>query len=154
MVLRSNCRTRLKAFEGDRVLDLALDPGEANEIEVPKTDGFKLVHLGESAQSTVAIPLLYWMEVTEPEVELGLEAERTAEHIKLEVFNNSDSPLDKVVLSVLNNGITISYKVVREMSARSSLVVTVPLSRDVRGSLVVRAVGIRGSLRKAVTKVV
>jgi hypothetical protein len=152
VIVRSDCRSKVRAYQGITSTEFTLDPGEANELEIPRTEEFRLVHLGEGKQGTVIIPLLYWMEVNEPELSMELQTTRSIDGLKIHLINGSEFPLDKVILNVMHNGVTITYKVLRNVTANSSSSLVIPLKKEMQGQITVRAVGVKGSYRKVLTK--
>jgi len=132
---------------------LITSENEVEEIIMRKQGDIYVRYMSESNSRSLAyIYNFYSINYKIPRIVLEVDSKVDKDSLNVIITNLSEIELDKVIVNVLFNGLSISYKMFNDVKISDTLDIKVGLPLNKKGNLVIRAVGIKSGFRKTFDK--
>ena len=126
---------------------------EPQEVKMNKQgDVFVRFMSPNNSKSLAYIYSFYSISYIIPLILLDINAQINQDGIEVNIKNLSEISLDKVIVNVLFNGLSISYKVFNDIKVSDSIALKVPLQSNRKGNILIRTVGVKSGFRKTFDK--
>lgn len=124
------------------------EDNEIDEIELNASGNLNL-KVEKNQKRPIIITSFYTYETISPKIYVNVLPKIDSNKLTLEVENNSDVDLDKLIINVLANGITIYFKTLQPLKIKENNKLEIPIPPNRKNSnIMVRAVAIKAGLRK------
>lgn len=132
---------------------LITSENEVEEITMRKQGDIYVRYMSEgNSRSLAYIYNFYSINYKIPRIILNVDPKVDKDSLNVIITNLSEIELDKVIVNVLFNGLSISYKMFNDVKISDTLDIKVGLPLNKKGNLVIRAVGIKSGFRKTFDK--
>lgn len=126
---------------------------EVEEVIMRKQGDIYVRYMSESnSRSQAYIYSFYSINYKIPRIILEVDPKVDKDSLNVIITNLSEIELDKVIVNVLFNGLSISYKIFNNVKISDTLDIKVGLPLNKKGNLLIRAVGIKSGFRKTFDK--
>lgn len=147
LIIRNPNKSKLKILNGSSVIAEISERNDNDEIEAEGS--ISLIY--ESEQKNPAYLYLHYLsKMIAPKIDVEVEAKMIGNEIRLYLKNIGEMDLDKLIVNVMINGITVRFKTFTNLKVGEEIEDAFTLSK--KGKLYVRLVGIRGGMRKILNK--
>ncbi|MCI2414411.1 MAG: hypothetical protein MPF33_04030 [Candidatus Aramenus sp.] len=152
ILLKNPNRSSLKVYGDSSLIAEVSNSKDAEEIETNENRVISVVHDSRPSQPKCpAFVYLYYTAKTEsPSIDLQVDGKVSNQRLFLSIENGSEIQLDKVLVNVMVNGITVHFRSFGEVKSKSRIDYEVLLPK--KGNVNVRVVGVKAGLRKMIDK--
>ncbi|BCU71348.1 hypothetical protein [Stygiolobus caldivivus] len=106
----------------------------------------------EKSKSLAYIYNFYSINYKIPTIDLEVNTQLDDQGVNISIKNLSEVELDKIIVNVLLNGLSINYKMFNNIESLRSLDFKVALPPNRKGNLLIRVVGVKSGFRKTFDK--
>ncbi|MDT7875110.1 MAG: hypothetical protein RQ872_00140 [Sulfolobaceae archaeon] len=139
--------------EGKLIVDnYEISGDEPEEIKFNKTGEIEVKSVSQNSKSLGYVYAFYSLKYKVPKIDVDIDYSLEGDSLTVKAVSNSEITLDKVIINVLLNGISINYRVFENIKPNSVIEYPVKLNGFKKGILNIRVVSIKAGYRKIFDK--
>jgi hypothetical protein len=139
--------------EGKLIVDnYEISGDEPEEIKFNKTGEIEVKSVSQNSKSLGYVYAFYSLKYKVPKIDVDIDYSLEGDSLTVKAVSNSEINLDKVIINVLLNGISINYRVFENIKPNSVIEYPVKLNGFKKGILNIRVVSIKAGYRKIFDK--
>jgi len=153
IILKNPNKSILKIYGDGTLLSEIGDNKNSEEIEINENKEIDIIHEGQ-VKCPAFVYLHYTAKTESPKIDISVDGKIIDKGILINVENCGEIDLDKLLINVMLNGITIHFKTFEDVRTKSIIRYEIPISAlsQKKGNLNIRVVGVKAGLRKVVDK--
>jgi hypothetical protein len=153
LILKNPNKSVLKIYGDGALLSEIHDNKNSEEIEINENKEIDIIHEGQ-VKCPAFIYLHYTAKTESPKIDISVDGKAMDKGIILNIENCSEIDLDKLLINVMLNGVTIHFKIFEDVKTKSTIKYEIPISSlsQKKGNLNIRVVGVKAGLRKVIDK--
>ncbi len=153
IILKNPNKSILKIYGDNTLLSEISDNKNSEEIEINENKEIDIIHEGQ-VKSPAFVYLHYTAKTESPKIDISVDGKIIDKGILISVENCGEIDLDKLLVNVMLNGVTIHFKTFEDVKIKSEIKYEIPVNSllQKKGSLNIRVVGVKAGLRKVIDK--
>jgi len=153
IILKNPNKSVLKIYGDGTLLSEIGDNKNSEEIEINENKEIDIIHEGQ-VKCPAFIYLHYTAKTESPKIDISVDGKVIDKGILLNIENCGEIDLDKLLVNIMLNGVTVHFKTFEDVKTKSIIRYEIPMSSllQKKGNLNIRVVGVKAGLRKVIDK--
>ncbi|AWR94804.1 hypothetical protein [Acidianus brierleyi] len=153
IILKNPNKSVLKIYGDGTLLSEIGDNKNSEEIEINENKEIDIIHEGQ-VKCPAFIYLHYTAKTESPKIDISVDGKVIDKGILLNIENCGEIDLDKLLVNIMLNGVTVHFKTFENVKTKSIIRYEIPMSSllQKKGNLNIRVVGVKAGLRKVIDK--